>query len=649
MIARVRRAGQPASAGRPAWLAELIRRNQEPVPWGAMIRAALALGGPLALGLTIGDAERGVLAALGGMLVTVVDRGGPYPARVRRIVTVAVLGGAVGLAAGELIHGRGWITVAALVAAAGVSALLSVAGAAASAAGLQLLVYVILGTGPLGAVRPWWEPPGLLLAGAAWAILLLLPGWLLAPLAAEQRSTAGAYRGIAAMLRAIGTDHSGQDRQRVVSALNAAWDDLLARRAGSEGRDPQQTRLVALLGQTHPVVEAATTLALEGNRPPPGVTDTIDAIADAIQYSMPAPELPPYPAETPGARALRRALRGALDVLSGRQEGAGPRRPSRASPRDRLDDMIGDIIGGRLAGIFAIRLMASVGVAAVISEALAVRRSYWVVLTVALVLRPDFGSVFARGVQRGVGTVVGAVAGAAILAVVPYGPWLLIPFVALALLLPYGRSRNFGLFSIFLTPLVVVLIDLLAHTGWTLAADRLIDTLLGCGIALLVGYAPWPMSWHAHLREQFATAVDRVGLYAQRALLSSSPERSRLRRQTYRALSDLRTEFQRTMAEPRSVSRRAVVWWPALVGLENVMDKVTATAVGTDLGGARPSPGGVQQLADALAEVSRAARAGDQPAVLPLPDEELLRPAADAVREVQRGLAGQASSGPDRE
>jgi uncharacterized membrane protein YccC len=272
-----------------------------------------------------------------------------------------------------------------------------------------------------------------------------------------------------------------------------------------------------------------------------------------------------------------------------------------------------------------------------------------VVLTVALVLRPDFGSVFARGVQRGVGTVVGAVAGAAILAVVPYGPWLLIPFVALALLLPYGRSRNFGLFSIFLTPLVVVLIDLLVHTGWTLAADRLIDTLLGCGIALLVGYAPWPMSWHAHLREQFATAVDRVGLYAQRALLSSSPERSRLRRQTHRALSDLRTEFQRTMAEPRSVSRRAVALWPALVGLENVMDKVTATAVGTELGGARPSPEGVHQLADALAEVARAVRAGDQPALLPLPDEEVLRSAADAVREVQRGLAGPASSGPDRE
>jgi hypothetical protein len=58
--------------------------------------------------------------------------------------------------------------------------------------------------------------------------------------------------------------------------------------------------------------------------------------------------------------------------------------------------------------------------------------------------------VFARAVQRGVGTMVGAVLGAAILAVVPYGPLLLVPFGVLAALLPYGKSRNFGLTATFL-------------------------------------------------------------------------------------------------------------------------------------------------------------------------------------------------------
>ena len=74
----------------------------------------------------------------------------------------------------------------------------------------------------------------------------------------------------------------------------------------------------------------------------------------------------------------------------------------------RLLDEFG---GGRLSRIFTLRLMACVGVAGFVSEVLPLQRSYWVPLTVAIVLKPDYGSVFARALQRGIGTVVGAVAG----------------------------------------------------------------------------------------------------------------------------------------------------------------------------------------------------------------------------------------------
>ena len=67
------------------------------------------------------------------------------------------------------------------------------------------------------------------------------------------------------------------------------------------------------------------------------------------------------------------------------------------------------------------------GAAGLVSEVLPLQRSYWVPLTVAIVFKPDYGSVFARALQRGIGTVVGAVAGAVLLALV-HGTWLLIPF-----------------------------------------------------------------------------------------------------------------------------------------------------------------------------------------------------------------------------
>jgi hypothetical protein len=105
--------------------------------------------------------------------------------------------------------------------------------------------------------------------------------------------------------------------------------------------------------------------------------------------------------------------------------------------------------------------------------------------------------------------VIGASVGALILASRPPGPLLVIWLALFALALPYGQSRNYGLFTVFFAPLVVLLIDLLANDGWHLAQDRLIDALLGCGIALLIGYAPWPSSWHGSWRPTHAQEGDR--------------------------------------------------------------------------------------------------------------------------------------------
>ena len=111
------------------------------------------------------------------------------------------------------------------------------------------------------------------------------------------------------------------------------------------------------------------------------------------------------------------------------------------------------------------------------------------------------------------------------------------------------------------------------------------------------------------------------------------PARSRLRRSTYRALADLRTEFQRTMSEPPSISRSAAAWWPAVVGLEQVMDAVTSTALVAVSRGPAVSPDGVRQLRAALQAVSEAAATGQALAAEPeLPDDETLKPVTEAIR-----------------
>lgn len=607
-----------------------------------MIRTPIAICAPLALGFATGRLEYGLLLAVGGLVSSIVERGGPYLGRVRRIGVVAVLGGAAGLAIGDAVHGSGWLTVLAMTALALVSALISAAGNIGSVTGLQLLITGVLAAGPLGMITPWWTAVLLYLAGIGWGVGLAVIGWLVFPRAPERRVVAEAYRSVAGMMRAMGTTGFEVDRQAATAALNTAYDELLTARAGTPGADSRLGTLVAQLNQTHRISESVIALAATGRRPSALLPRTVDALADAIQYGEPVPEIPRPPARAdtgtgpgPVELALWSALTETAALIAGQRPRAAQRGIPRRGVRGWLRDTTDEIRAGPLVRMHALRLMLCMGVAAVLSETAPLQRSYWVMLTVAIVLKPDFGSVFVRAVQRGLGTVIGAAGGAVLLAALPYGPVLLIPMAVLAFAMPYGMSRNYGMFATFLTPLVVLLIDLLNRGGWPLAQARLVDTAVGCAVVLLIGYLPWPGSWHVHVRPQFADAVCAVADYLDHALSDDPAGRSRLRRQTYRRLSDLRAALQRALSEPAAIGRRASGWYPTVVALEATVDAITATAVIADGGEPRPAPRTVAELVDALHEIAGAVRAGEPPHARRLPDDPAARTVTAAVQDVQ--------------
>jgi uncharacterized membrane protein YccC len=69
-----------------------------PVPWPGMLRTALAICLPLSAAFALGKGSLGVLPAMGALLGTMADAGGPYLTRVRRVGSAAASGGAAGLA-----------------------------------------------------------------------------------------------------------------------------------------------------------------------------------------------------------------------------------------------------------------------------------------------------------------------------------------------------------------------------------------------------------------------------------------------------------------------------------------------------------------------------------------------------------------------
>jgi uncharacterized membrane protein YccC len=311
---------------------------------------------------------------------------------------------------------------------------------------------------------------------------------------------------------------------------------------------------------------------------------------------------------------------------------------------ERLHGAYDHLVGGGETWFAVLRLVVCVAVAEGASVLLPLERPYWITLTVAVVMKPDFGSVFARAVQRGVGTVLGVLIGAAVVAFLPLGWPQIAALAVFSGAMPVVILRNYGLFSVFLTPVIVILLELV-HGGDTgLVVSRVTDTLIGCAIVLVIGYLPWPSTWRSarQLGGRVADVASDVADYVAVALAPpdvAAPDRSATRRATYRRLSDLRTLVQQTLAEPPPASTAAAAWWPEIVALERVTDAVTSAAIRAAQSHSPVDQDAVVGLHRAVTDLAASIRTGQALEPVELPPDGPLQAVGDEVAAARAVLA----------
>ena len=159
-----------------------------------------------------------------------------------------------------------------------------------------------------------------------------------------------------------------------------------------------------------------------------------------------------------------------------------------------------------------LRLALTLGAAVLCEHALPLQHSYWIVLTAALVLRPDFGATFARGFARIAGTLGGAILASLIALTHPGEIAIGILAIAFALISYLLIPVNYGLFTLTVTAYVVCLIGLAGGRAGATIEDRVIATLIGGGLAL-VAYAAWPTWERRLLTRRFAESLDALARY----------------------------------------------------------------------------------------------------------------------------------------
>ncbi len=207
----------------------------------------------------------------------------------------------------------------------------------------------------------------------------------------------------------------------------------------------------------------------------------------------------------------------------------------------------------------ALRVAISLFAGFLISLFFNIGHSYWILLTIVVILKPAYSLTKSRNADRLFGTLIGIFGGVGILFAVKSNFFLLtIMVIFMALAYMFIRTKYF-ISVLFMTIYLVIFFHLIyPGTITAVLKDRLIDTGIGSAIAFLSSLFFVPLWEHTGIRKLMTDSLQRSIEYYK--CLSSnfnggSPSANddikRSRQSSLTALANLSDAFNRMLSEPK--------------------------------------------------------------------------------------------------
>lgn len=520
------------------------------------LRAALAMAVPALPMALAGRADLAVYAMLGSFTTTF-GRNLPYARRARVLAVVAVAmtacvgcGSALAVWAQPRDGGAGAAVTVAAMALVAAAAKFACDAARLRGLGAVLLLFAFA-VAAYGSTDPTdvGVQTALAATGAAVAWVLAVLGWFVHPDRPQRLVVAAALRELADLWEAAGEGAGrGLVRHRATAAVLQAYRTLgVMPPTGAErgGRGDTCLRLTDL---------AWALLIASARRAPDdpcGPARNLRRQADLLvsrrrrlprmlpELAVLAPTASSRAASLPTARDTG-APGAAPDTAPDTGASPSPAVASSSSSSTRLPDTslraaearATELVTGRGHGaaartsvllVPALRMLLGTGLAGAAALPLGLGHGYWAAISAAAVLHSvNVRTAAQRAVQRTLGTTAGLLIALGVLAARPEPVVLTLVIVVLEFLLEYVVARNYGLGVVFLTPLALLLTDLVAPSpAGDLVQDRALSSLLGVGIALVC--ALLVVHDRAAVRAQHAlVACGEASARAERALGESS-------------------------------------------------------------------------------------------------------------------------------
>lgn len=224
----------------------------------------------------------------------------------------------------------------------------------------------------------------------------------------------------------------------------------------------------------------------------------------------------------------------------------------------------------------ALRLTAAVILAYILGTAIGIKNTYWILLTLIVIMRPYYGLTKERSINRVAGTIIGAVVATGIIFLtqnlIIYGILASISLtIAFSLIQQSYRSA-----AAFITINIIFVYSLLTPNVLEIIQYRVLDTALGAVLAIIANYLFWPrwefMNLDTFLLDSIRTNTNYLEAIRQvyRTKVVTTLNYKIPRKEAFLAVSNLNAAFQRMTQDPKSKQKSLELVYE-IVALNNII------------------------------------------------------------------------------
>lgn len=185
--------------------------------------------------------------------------------------------------------------------------------------------------------------------------------------------------------------------------------------------------------------------------------------------------------------------------------------------------------------------------------------SYWILLTIIVIMKPGFSLTKQRNYQRVIGTIAGGIIGVLVLWAFP-SHQVRFGFLLVFMVLSYSFVRlRYVVSVLFMTPFVLIVFSFSGATNnFGIIGERILDTLIGAVIAGSASYFLFP-SWESYQINNILANLLKANAFYLKSIVEKNNNNPlshsiyRLaRKELYVQTANATTAFQRMLSEPKS-------------------------------------------------------------------------------------------------